>query len=220
MPRLGISVLSKDNVEVAYNEEVMCNKRTGEFLIKTTDGDAMSFQYFSRLRNHEHKAENSARDYGLISRPGFDSNIYSISAEITDGENISDLTLPDVVSLDTNYVINSVDIPGIVNRMVLSIDLDPIVVETGSVAHDLVNTITVNVKFEIFDQTLTSVHSIDLTDSPLDTIASVLITVPEEYRTSDYTIKLTNLTLNRDESDTNAIRLILHSVMLVVESII
>lgn len=219
MPRLGLSVLSKDNVGVAYNEEVMCNKRTGEFLIKTADGDAMSFQYFSRLRNHEHKTENNARDYGFITRDGYECDIYNITVDYADGENIGTMILPDVVSLDTNFIITPVDMPALTHRMLISIDLDPIVVESGKVSHDFVTSIRANVKFEIFDSTSTSVFSIDLTESPLDTLSSVLLTVPDEYRTDEYTLKLTNLSLNRDESDTNAIRLVLHSIMIAIESI-
>jgi len=47
----GISALSKFNRGMAYRNEIMCDKETGEFLVKTPDGDTISYNYFNRLRN-------------------------------------------------------------------------------------------------------------------------------------------------------------------------
>lgn len=220
MPRLGISVLSKDNVSVAYEEEVMCNKRTGEFLVKTTDGDSMSYQYFSRLRSHEYNAEKLARDYGLVTRAGHDVNIYSISADTTVDNTTVNLVLPDTVLLDTNYIITPIEMTGIVERFIISVDLDSVIVESGNVAKDLfdgINATVVMKAYQTSGDTDTLLETVTLT-APLSTIGSKL----NEFSTSTITdatyMSLEQITFTRDAS-ADTIRTVLHSMMIVVETV-
>ena len=52
MPRLtpfGMSALSRYNRDIAYNNEIMCEKNLGEMLVKSSTGDTISYNYFTRL---------------------------------------------------------------------------------------------------------------------------------------------------------------------------
>lgn len=47
--RFGISARSKSSYKTAFDEEILVDKTTGEFLIKTPDGNIMSYNYNNRL---------------------------------------------------------------------------------------------------------------------------------------------------------------------------
>ena len=93
--RFGISLLSKDRFSDAYNEEVMIDKSSGEVLVKTPDGDVISYNYNSRLKSHiiEMKAiANNLSVYGDILNIEFD-----------------DIIAPFVMEYDKNYIINEIN---------------------------------------------------------------------------------------------------------------
>lgn len=46
----GISSLSKANRHIAYGNEILCDKETGEISIHTSDKDVMSYNYYARTK--------------------------------------------------------------------------------------------------------------------------------------------------------------------------
>ena len=211
--RIGWSTLSKDNIEVAYDEEVLCNKRTGEFLIKTTEGDAMSYQYFSRLRGHEHRVEKYARDNGMITRKGYIADMYEVSVDKSDTET---LILPDVIGLNQNYIINPVDLPTNVTRVIVSADMDPIIVNQDAVAADLHTGVDATVEFVCYDDSDTIITTITKTVPLFNMVTNVIdIDTP----TPVTRVALTSLSFTRNDTDTDTLRYILHSVFILTESV-
>ena len=88
--RWAISLLSKSNLEFAYNEEVMIDKNTGEIVVKTATGDAISYNYLSRLEGNIMEARHSSSNVGVF------GSFYNITFD--------DRTLPDTLSINQNIM--------------------------------------------------------------------------------------------------------------------
>ena len=50
--RFAVSLLSRSNKDAAIQEEVLMHKGMGQVLVKTTDGNVISYDKLSRTRNH------------------------------------------------------------------------------------------------------------------------------------------------------------------------
>ena len=100
--RIGISLRSKSEWETAWNEELLSNKNTGEVLVKSYDGNPISYMYLSRLDQHIDIFSDKILDMGM------DGELYMIDNESTNilperigfGVNI----LEDAVKLGSNEI--------------------------------------------------------------------------------------------------------------------
>ena len=63
--RFGISGLSKENVNEAFLEEILVDKMSGEMLIKTPNGDIVSFDYNNRLKTNLVNIKHTGDDLNI-----------------------------------------------------------------------------------------------------------------------------------------------------------
>lgn len=108
--RFGISALSKSRIADAYNEEIMVDKNTGEFLIKTPDGDTVSYNHTLRIDNavdqlKKHSANNSL--YGDIYQLTLDDVVFPVTATadvnlLTSTQTISDEMSSFMINVDVS----------------------------------------------------------------------------------------------------------------------
>ena len=125
--RFAISALSKENFVDAYNEEILVDKMTGEMLIKTPNGDIVSFDYNTRLKNNLYVIKNTANELNIY------GNIYNIEFE--------SLLLPSVVSGSVNYLDPSCELALIGNlqkfkRLLLNIDISSFVYTENTITKE------------------------------------------------------------------------------------
>lgn len=82
--RFGISLLSKKNNDIAYKEEVMIDKLTGDIAIKTPVGDIISYNYNAKFNEHLKSVRNDANNlsvYGKIFNIPFTNKIMPMVLE-------------------------------------------------------------------------------------------------------------------------------------------
>lgn len=112
--RFGLSALSKHNAEIALNEEIMVDKETGEFLIKSREGYTISFDALSRRKSLLDDVEHFNNIMNM------DGNVYIID--------LDHLHLPcnipyDHQILDNPIVLKERDL----NRLLFHFDIDEII---------------------------------------------------------------------------------------------
>ena len=119
--RFGFSLLSKENHHIAYLEEVMIDKRSGEIVIKTPETDLISYDFNSRVKSHIIDIKTFANNvgaYGDICIVDFDNK-----------------TCPFIMDYDTNYIITPVDIPFVCSKIIIHSDIDPITINPDSLSY-------------------------------------------------------------------------------------
>lgn len=109
--RFGFSMLSKSRYNEAYLEEVMVDKATGEFLIKSPDGRVVSYDYNTKLHNIHSDIKNTMHNHNLY------GHLYE--CHLTDPTSIYPL------SIDSSFVmdINAITLVKPTARCMLHIDI-------------------------------------------------------------------------------------------------
>ena len=119
--RFGFSLLSKENHHIAYLEEVMIDKRSGEIVIKTPEGDNISYNFNSRVKSHIIDIKTFANNvgaYGDICIVDFDGK-----------------TCPFIMEYDTNYITTPLDIPFKCSKLIIHSDIDPVAVDYNNLTY-------------------------------------------------------------------------------------
>lgn len=199
--RWGISTLSKENRSIAYAEEVMMNKKTGELLIKTPENDIISYNYNSRLKTHLDVVTLMAYNLGIYGK------IYSVD--------LTDLDLPNV--LDFNKEIStSMTFDEDYTRCMISFDIDCLTVtENGltNIRH------MPDINYEITRGT-TSGNDVTETYTEESVILNEFntrifnTTKLDTFNTIDFKF---NISKNDGFLDGGKYRLILNSILIIVE---
>lgn len=110
--RFGFSLLSKYNNKIAYLEEVMIDKLSGDIAIKTPLGDSISYNYNAKLNEHMKSARKDANDLSIY------GNVYNIP--------FSNRIMPLAMSKDSANLYESVYIRGNIKRFILHADIDSV----------------------------------------------------------------------------------------------
>lgn len=158
--RWGISALSKENKDIAYPEEIMVNKSTGEFVIKSKDNDKIiSYEYNSRLKSHLDTVTMTAYNMGICGK------IYLMDI-------FPNVDMPDNIVKREPYhhIISGMD--DNISKIMLSIDMDCLTVIGSS------TNIRTNPEIDcVIELTLTdSTEQIDI-NCTLDELNSTVIDV-------------------------------------------
>ncbi len=111
--RFAISGLSKKYNAQALPEEIMVEKTTGEFLIKTPDGMVISYDAMARRRSTITDATESALTQNMI------GNMYELS--------LDNYMLPAIVPYDINLLDNQINLKQNLKKLLLYIDIDEII---------------------------------------------------------------------------------------------
>ena len=148
--RFGISLLSKDRFNEAFNEEVMIDKLTGEVLVKSPTGDIISYNYNSRLKSH-------------VSSTKMIANNMSVYGDIISIE-MDGVHAPFVMEFDRNYIADPIIIPyANCKKILFNADIDSIKVINDAISHDKINML-VELEFSLyyFDSTETNIATVSL----------------------------------------------------------
>lgn len=111
--RFAISALSKKYNEQALSEEIMVEKETGEFLIKSPDGMIISYDAIARRRSTITDATECAVTQNML------GNMYELS--------LDNYMLPAIIPYDVNILDNSINLKQNMVKMLLYIDIDEII---------------------------------------------------------------------------------------------
>lgn len=208
MSRFAISLLSKARKNEALNDEVLIDKSTGEILFRNIDGKFISYDNFNRSNLHINNLTLMAQSMNLI------GVIYSVEP---DG-----LELPSSIVENTNLLSSdetlSVDK---INKLLLSVDLDNIVYDVDDSKLN-VNDPMVEVTIQFaYNSTLGTYYTVT---RELELTANNSNVIIPEYPTYDpldsvdYSVKLTNIKINRNTSDDplDVMKFITHSILVLI----
>lgn len=212
--RFGFSLLSKSNNKIAYPEEVMVDKLTGDFAIKTPLGDTISYNYNTKLNEHMKSARQDANSLSIY------GNIYNIP--------FSNRVMPLSMTKDSANLYESVYIRGNIKRFVLHADIDSVKINVDEFSMDRyygIATFGIKIHYDdnsISEVLLKNVNTIDMNDTIFD------LSTTNDYTNLDTSkgilgIEITqfDITGNTDakKNPMNAIevRHILNSLFIIVE---
>ena len=107
--RFGISALSKSRIADAYKEEIMVDKATGEFLVKTPEGDTVSY-------NHTLRVDNALE---LLKKNSENNSLYGDIYQLT----LDDVVFPVTTTADTNLLTTTQTITDEMSSFMINVDV-------------------------------------------------------------------------------------------------
>lgn len=147
--RVGISGLSKSRMEHAYNEEILIDKLTGEFLVKSSNGDVVSYSHKTRIDNAIDSIKKIANDklvYG---------DIYQLQND--------DIIFPLIPIPGANILSGTENIPNTYSKILFHIDLSCLTVNPDGISNSD-NDCEVTIKFNVGYSDATTSTDITITD--------------------------------------------------------
>lgn len=168
----GISALSKANKHVAYDDELLCNKETGEMCVHTSDKDVISYNYFTRMKMNMELVAATA----LFN--SFYGTIYTIQPD--DIDDLPSVIVNDTIATDIDIEVESkafilgisLDVLAIQENKLCSIPLDDVYISyvaTATLSDDTPVSITKSIRVQdtptditTFDATFKSLHISDI----------------------------------------------------------
>lgn len=202
--RFALSALSKSRKSSAVNEEILMDKETGQVLVKTPNGDVISFDYISKLRSHIDVVT------GLSLEKGVTGDINLVEFE--------NLDLPSKVKENVNLLTSSLLLKSNnLKRFLISLDVETIELSSGTIGL-YEPLIEIGMSFKTGSTTTNATFTGTRTE-----IANKVIT-PSEFVTgvtnfTNYEARLTSIKVNRHTSysGNTQLRHILHSALVIVE---
>jgi hypothetical protein len=206
--RFAVSLLSKGKKSDSLNEEVMINKDTGEILVKSTTGFFVSYDKFARLNSHINKLTTIAytqNTLGKLYELDFDN--YDLPAIVPENNNL--ISAPTVLFLTK------------IKKMIISMDLDNLRIMTGDTYIDIDPLIEISLLLAT-----NSTQSTTYTENIIFNLDNNNIYVFEPRYPSvnpgdvvDYSVNLNSITVVRNNAPGDNIKLLLHSILFVVEGV-
>lgn len=152
--RFAVSGLSKERYDEAVAEEILVDKKTGEFLLNTLDEVLISNDSLSRFKASFDNAVWMAKQVGLC------GNIYQVE--------IDDIDMPSEIPYDTNILNEPIVIASINKKILFNFDLNEYIVQDAK-AITLNNECTVTVDIQQGGKTKTVKLSLsDMNSSIID----------------------------------------------------
>ena len=111
--RFAISALSKEFHDQSLNEEIMVDKNTGEFLLKSKKGTVISYDAIARRRSTITDATECATTQNMM------GNMYELALE--------EYNLPAIVPYNDNILANSISLKQNLQKVLFYIDIDEII---------------------------------------------------------------------------------------------
>lgn len=203
MVRFGISALSRKNKSNALPTEIMIHKKTGQICIKTTDGDTISYDSSTRLKNH----------IDVLSGLAVESNVFGSIHSIT----FDEIELPELIEYNQNLLSEPLLIKnGNWKKIIVSLDLDSI--EVGPQNYLVENEPVINLTLRF--KHLADEFFVNWSDN-LSSFNRKIIEPDQNFPSLDitaYDVYISNLTITKNSNTTAPItRNILHSILLLQE---
>ncbi|WP_304576580.1 hypothetical protein [Romboutsia ilealis] len=206
--RFGISALSKYNANTAVDEEIMVDKITGEFLIKSREGYVISFDAMARRKS---MLENVDHINSMMNMGG---NVYLID--------LDHLHLPTQIEYEEEILQNKVLLKDKnLNRLLFNIDVDEVVPNTVAEIseHEPIIALKINAtkpgeNGEIYCVTFTLEKPLSEINNRIIRIEDIVLEVPLNV----YKVSLASVKLKKNPNNTcpNS-KLFLHNIAVTVE---
>ena len=194
--RFAISGLSKKYNEQALPEEIMVEKTTGEFLIKTPDGVTISYDAMARRRSTIIDATESATTQNMI------GNMYEL---ILDNYN-----LPAIVPYDINLLPNAISLKQNLLKILFFIDIDEVV--KANIAEIAETSPIVEIGLRCGTG---SIYEDVIVEKPIQEFNNSIINIHDivERAPDQYNVIITSLKFKKSESNKDDTFIILHNMM-------
>ena len=206
--RFGISALSKHNANTALDEEIMVDKITGEFLIKSREGYVISFDAMARRKS---MLENIDQINSMMNMGG---DVYMID--------LDHLHLPCPVEYNTNILQNSVVIKDTnLKRLLFNVDVDEVIpnVVAGISEHEPIIELVIHAtkpgdNGEIYCVTFSIEKPLSQLNNRIIRIEDIVLEVPLNV----YKVSLVSVKLKKNPNNTcpNS-KMFLHNIAVTVE---
>lgn len=194
--RFAISGLSKKYNEQALPEEIMVEKSTGEFLIKTTDGVTISYDAISRRRSTITDATECATTQNMI------GNMYELSLE--------EYNLPAIVPYNENILANSISLKQNLTKVLFYIDIDEIIKNNIAEVSENIPNVEITLRCgtsSIFEEIVIE-KSLNVFNNTIINIADYV-----ERPDSQYNVVLAGIKFKKNEANESETFIILHNMM-------
>lgn len=189
--RFGVSGLSKERYDEAVAEEILVDKKTGEFLLNTLDEVLISNDSLGRFKASFDNAVWMAKQVGLC------GNIYQVE--------IDDIEMPSEIPYDTNILNEDIVINESNTKLMFNFDLNEYIVQDAK-AITLNNECSVEIIVEQGGETKT-------TDLSLGNINNTVIDLTE-FSYGEIHVK--SIKFNEHVDYIGISKLILHNVFLTI----
>lgn len=195
--RFAISALSIERKNEALNEEILVDKFTGEFYIKSKDGIILS----SDILNRENASTNEA--IRIAELMGMTGELYKIE--------LDGLSLPSYIDVDVNFLQNEpIEIPPETKELLINLDIDQYEVVDG-LSKKIHEDVSVSVYIEVTASG--KLHTIEKTVNINNLNYTLLSLRDYEDITS---IKISNITINSINIENHM--LVLHNLFVTLNS--
>lgn len=198
--RFATSALSRKNKASAIPEEILVHKHTGQTLIKTAEGDIVSYDSMARLKNHLERVSLFAQSNGLR------GDISSVEFD--------DRELPEVVGEGENLLSEPLTLkpgPDNVKRFTFSLDVDTLELsESDTIGLEPI----VEIKYEVgFKKAMIRATASSVASKIADPSALFIDAAPGA------TLVVTSIrVIKNDAYDESAqLRHIVHSILTIIE---
>lgn len=189
--RFAVSGLSKERYDEAVAEEILVDKKTGEFLLNTLDEVLISNDSLSRFKASFDNAVWMAKQVGLC------GNIYQVE--------IDDIDMPSEIPYNTNILNEPIVVASTNKKILFNFDLNEYIVQDAK-AITLNNECTVTVDIQQGGKTKTVELSLgDMNSSIIDLT-----------NFSSGEIHVNSITFNEHVDYIGISKLILHNVFLTI----
>lgn len=195
--RFAISALSRERKAEALNEEILVGKYSGEFYIKTKEGMVLSADIMNRAKAATNEAIRIAELVGMT------GEIYHVDFE--------QMVLPSFIDYDINILQQEpVELPVDTKDVLINLDLDEydVVNNDPQLIHTEGN---VRVVIEIIEDGVKKFINVN---KNLSTINFNII--PLEFEGNVTSIKITNITISRDDNIIVNSTILLHNLFVTV----
>lgn len=194
--RFAISALSKEFHDQSLNEEIMVDKTTGEFLLKSKKGTVISYDAIARRRSTITDATECATTQNMM------GNMYELALE--------EYNLPAIVPYNDNILANSISLKQNLQKVLFYIDIDEII------EGELAQVSEVDPKVEITLRCGTgSVFEEITVEKSLNVFNNTMIAVSDlvERPDSKYSVVLSSIKFKKTSSSDLDTFIILHNMM-------
>lgn len=197
--RFAISGLSKKYNAQALPEEIMVEKNTGEFLIKSPDGMVISYDAIARRRSTITDATECAVTQNMI------GNMYELL--------LDKYMLPAIIPYDEEVLDNAVNLKQNMSKLLFYIDIDEIIKKDIAEVSESMPIVSLLLECKFGANTRDIVM-----EKPLNEFNNSIIDFKKEVENlpDQYNVILKSIVFRKNESNVDDTFMILHNMMITI----
>jgi len=206
--RFAVSLLSREYKDDAVPQELMIHKASGQILLKTVDGNVISYDSLTRLRNHIDNTTFVAYNLNI------DGNLYSLE--------LSDIELPEVILDESNLLLEPYIITNIPVKILISIDMDCVEVVGDQTLIEVEPSIRMSFTITNGVDTPLSYSLVSVLSENNIFVLEPVKLLPLTANPVDYTMSLTEISIVRNSNIIidRVVKNIVHSILVLSEDYI